>query len=194
MKMNKPVLVIRYDGGKPRNIECNGRLCSRFTDKYGNHIYVIEDTNIAGRLVSMRPDRWRLFKSRSFDFKLNKVNGTVEWLRPVPWSYREVTRDVGHDERGERKFKTVLEWFEDKEEKFVIEPTEEAITGNASKATISVQDELNSALKENAKLKDIIAGQDKKMAELDRKLDALSSQISGIPDAIRPVGRPKKGD
>jgi hypothetical protein len=180
--MNKKVMMIRYDGGTPRQLtDNNKKLVEMYVDENKLPVYISEDLELIGNLCLSNKDRYRLYRSQPFKTRfLNPATGGFAWVDVVPWSYRKDVIDTGKNdkENGEVIFESKITFYEDPTGKEAVEPTEDFITGRKPKSTISLEEQLFNSQKKNAEYSETIKGLTSTVEDLVKKVDDLSGQVS----------------
>jgi len=196
--MNK-VMIIRYDGKPPRQLQWEGKFVPWYCDPNGFQVAIVEPAH--GQLMATgNPDRYRYYRSKSVDIQVPKPNGAIKWEKLYSWKYDKVAMSVGTDDdgeiltddNGEILTKIRFEWTLDTNDEFVIEATEEFITGkktynDRSKEIALMTGENTALVASNKRLDKMITDQNAVIEVMKRKIDQLEQgkNTKGRPKAVK---------
>lgn len=172
--MDDKVMVIRYDGKPPRQVEYDGKPVKWILDNEKFPV-LITCSKHASKMISGNPNRYRLYRSSSIDIKVNKPDGRSVWETFNSWYYKRTTYQEGLDENKEAIVKWRTLWFEDKKGECIVTPTEEFITG-IKKPVDDRTDELR-LKRENEQLVGLNESLQKQVGALVEKIEAISLKV-----------------
>ena len=179
----KKVIIIRYDGGVPRdNITVGGEVCGVIKNKDGLPCYLVPSGKSVAELCEVSGSKYRLFRSPAQQVKIQIGNGRFSWVKVEPWAYEIRTVDTGKldKDNGEKIFESRIFWSQ-KNVAIIDDPTVEDILGvsKTTPAPIAVldaksrqfEDEINALKAEIAELRKLISDSKKKKKADDDILD-----------------------
>jgi hypothetical protein len=178
----RKVLVIRCDGGSPREFITSGdRPAHVMFNSDGVPGYLL-DEDAAGELCAGNPDRYKLYKSAPVAVR---VRG--KWVTLNPWVSRKVQKDTGKtSDNGEVIFEEALEWREDRAGISVVkEPSEAVFLGT------SVEKDAGGSFDQQVAIKQALAKAEKALtlvAELTARVEALESAATDPSDVDEILG------
>lgn len=175
--MENKVMVIRYDGKPPRQVEWQGKPVAWIMDTMGFPV-IITCQEHAALMATGNPDRYRLYRSKTFPTQVLQPNGSMKWENLSSWYYEKKTFEIEPDDNGERKYKDRIVWNEDKEGRYISNATEEFITGK--KKSVDETDNTMVLKKQLEAAEGLNQSLTKQVGDLTVSVEALMNKVESM--------------
>lgn len=185
--MGEKMMFIRHDKNPPFIIEDrNKRPVEMYKTPEGLGVYISDDIELVGPLITDSSEKYRLFRSKSFKVKVLQPNGSSRFVDVESWNYRVCTRSTKKvDEHNEVIYESYLEWYKHGPNE-IMEPTELNITGIKKSGEPEVYQRLQEKNVKIAELERTVAGLTIVNTELAENVAALMKRIDQMEQIEQP--------
>lgn len=179
------VMVARCDGKPVRQMSWNGKFVPWITDTEGVPIMITTQDH-AETLITGKPGRYRLYRSKPFMANVLEPNGAKRWKSLPSFVYRKVSKMVTDPANGEQVPVFSLVW----EESSAVAPaTEEFILGK--KKSADEVDKVKQLEADKERLEAVNAGLQKQLADVLQAVAGLREEVAALREKKppRPAGK-----